>query len=153
MTTTPKTAVDLTIERRFDAAPERVFDAWTNPDMLKSWWRGGAEGWATPVAEVDLRVGGAYRLTMTDPEGNDHTVYGEFREINPPSRLSYTWSSTTAPTEIHPDHPTLVVIDFEPDGDGTLVRLAHTGFDTEHQRDAHARGWDGCLANLERALG
>ena len=53
------------MERRFDAAPEAVFDAWTNPEVLRRWWA-AAPDWETPAAEVDLRPGGRYRLTMRD---------------------------------------------------------------------------------------
>lgn len=146
------TEIAISLERRFASSPDKVFAAWTTPEVLKQWWKAGPEGWETPTANVDLKVGGLYELTMRDPEGNDHTVRGEFREINPPTRLAYTWAWNNAPVEIHPKDASLVTVNFAPDGDGTLVTLAHTGFDTENQRDMHVHGWEGCLANLERAL-
>ena len=82
----------LRMERRFEAAPEDVFDAWTNPEVLRRWWA-AAPGWETPSAEVDLRAGGRYRLTMRDPEaGAEHTVGGEYVEVRRPDRLTYTWA-------------------------------------------------------------
>lgn len=153
MSTTTDTNVDLAITRRFDATPDRVFAAFTDPELLRQWWQAGDEGWSTPVAEVDLRTGGSYRLTMTDPEGNDHQLDGTFREVDPPSRLAYTWQWAAAPEEIHPAAPSLVTVDFRADGDGTIVDLLHTGFASEQQREMHAHGWGGCLANLERLLG
>src|SRR5215204_6352351 len=59
----------LRVSRRFDAPRERVFDAWTNPDVLRSWWAAGPD-WKTPTAEVDARPGGSYRLSMEDPTGS-----------------------------------------------------------------------------------
>ena len=95
MTTTAPT--ELRLERTFAAAPERVFDAWTNPEVLRRWWAAAVDG-DTPRADVDLRVGGSYRLTMHDP-GNDteFTVMGEFTAIDPPDRIAYTWSWEGAP--------------------------------------------------------
>ena len=58
----------LRVERTYDASPEEVFDAWTNPEVLRRWWAVHPEG-TTPIAEVDLRVGGRYRLSMESPEG------------------------------------------------------------------------------------
>ena len=86
MTTTAPT--ELRLERTFAAAPERVFDAWTNPEVLRRWWAAAVDG-DTPRADVDLRVGGGYRLTMHDP-GNDteFTVMGEFTAIDPPDRIA-----------------------------------------------------------------
>jgi len=66
----------LRIERSFDATPEEVFDAWTSPEVLRRWWAAHPQG-STPVAEVDLRAGGRYRLSMESPDGTRHTVEAE----------------------------------------------------------------------------
>src|SRR3954451_16215617 len=82
----------LRLTHRFEAPRERVFDAWTNPELLRRWWAAG-EGWDTPHAEVDLRPGGRYRLSMHDPDsGNVHTVGGEYTDVSRPHRLAYTWA-------------------------------------------------------------
>ena len=57
----------LAIPRIINAPRERVFQAWTEPARLLHWWR-AQDGWTTPILEVDLRVGGRYRLGMQDPE-------------------------------------------------------------------------------------
>src|SRR5918992_4763393 len=77
----------LELTHRFAAPRERVFAAWTNPDVLRRWWA-AAPTWETPVAEVDAREGGAYRLSMRTDEGEVHTVFGEYREVRPPERLA-----------------------------------------------------------------
>ena len=85
------TETSLRVERTFDASPEDVFDAWTNPEVLRRWWRPNP-AWSTPVAEVDLRVGGRYRISMEDPEtGPSITAGGEYSEVSRPRRLVYSW--------------------------------------------------------------
>lgn len=79
---------EVTITRVFDAPRELVFQAWTRPEHLMRWW--GPHGFTTPVCEVDLRVGGAWRILMRFPDGNEHTAHGVYREIVPPERLVFT---------------------------------------------------------------
>ena len=78
----------LAIRRRLKASREKVFAAWTEPELLVQWWAVAAE--FTPgVAEVDLRPQGRYRLGMQSPEGEDLIVTGVFKEINAPSKLTH----------------------------------------------------------------
>ncbi len=142
----------LRLSRRFDAPRERVFEAWTNPVVLKDWWHAGPE-WDTPEAEVDLRPGGSYRLAMRDPaSGHTHTLVGEYREVQPPERLVYTWTWESNPEEMRGSQGSLVTVEFVEDGDATNVEITHSGFASEEIRDLHAHGWEACLANLERLL-
>ncbi len=142
----------LTLEHRYAASRERVFDAWTNPAVLARWWA-AMPTWDTPLAEVDAREGGGYRLSMRTDQGEVHTVYGEFTEVSPPERLAYTWSWEEGPDgAMAGSEGSLVVVEFLEDGDGTLVRLVHSGFGTEEIRELHAQGWQATLANLERAV-
>lgn len=144
--------VALELSHRFAAPRERVFDAFIDPAVLRRWWA-ASETWDTPVAEVDAREGGNYRLTMRTDEGEVHTVFGEYREVRRPERLSYTWTWEEGPGPVmEGSEDTLVVIDFVEDGDGTVVKLVHSGFATGELRDLHAHGWEGVLANLERRV-
>jgi len=144
--------VALRLEHRFSATRDRVFDAFVNPDVLRRWWA-AAPTWDTPLAEVDAREGGSYRLSMRTDEGEVHTVFGEYREVRPPERLAYTWTWEEGPGPVMAgSENTLVEIDFLDDGDGTLVRLTHSGFATDQLRDMHTMGWEGVLANLENRL-
>lgn len=144
--------VVLQMSRRFDAPRERVFDAWTSPEVLRQWWRAGPD-WETPEAEVDLRPGGKYRLSMTDTsKGETHTVVGEYKEVQPPERLVYTWSWESNPAEMEGSMGSLVTVEFADEGGATEVSLTHTGFSDEGIRDLHAHGWEACIANLERYL-
>ena len=144
--------VVLRLSRRFAASRERVFDAWTNPDVLRRWWAAQPD-WDTPVADVDLREGGAYRLSMRDTgTGQMHTLVGEYREVRRPERLAYTWTWESNEEAMRGSEGTLVVVDFNDDGDGTEVVVTHSGFAAPELRDMHEHGWNGCLDNLERRV-
>jgi uncharacterized protein YndB with AHSA1/START domain len=142
----------LELSHRFAAPRERVFDAWTNPDVLRRWWAASPE-WDTPLAEVDASEGGGYRLSMRTDTGEIHTVHGEFREVQPPERLVYTWTWDEGPeSAMAGSESTLVVVEFLEDGDGTLVKLTHGGFANDQIRVMHLQGWEAVLANLERTV-
>ena len=143
----PGTEITLNLRRTFQAPREKVFRAWTDPEELKKWW--GPEGYATPSAEVDLRVGGKYRLGMRKlPDGEIFYLSGIYREVRPPERLVYTWR-----WEAQPEHgETLVTVEFREVGDSTEVVLTHERFPTETARDDHNRGWSGCLDRLAKLL-
>lgn len=148
--TTQAPATSLHLERTFDATPEEVFDAWTNPEVLRRWWA-AAPTWRTPVAEVDLRVGGNYRLSMEDPEtGAVHTVVGEYREVHRPERLAYSWSWEQGDGSV--GHVSTVTVDFIAEGAGTTVVLEHIGLATPESCEQHRHGWIGCLENLQTRL-
>lgn len=140
----------LHLERTYDATPEEVFDAWTNPEVLRRWWA-AQPSWRTPVAEVDLRVGGSYRISMEDPEtGVRHTVGGEYREVRRPERLAYSWrweqdDGSTGPVST-------VTVDFLGEGASTTVVLEHIGLASPESCEQHRHGWAGCLENLQVRL-
>ena len=85
-----RTGNALRLRHWFEATPERVFAAWTNPDALRLWWC--PTGWHPAEFAVDLRPGGRYQLAMARESGAQLiTVHGRFLEIEPPRRLVYTW--------------------------------------------------------------
>jgi uncharacterized protein YndB with AHSA1/START domain len=143
-------SVTLRLERRFDAPAEAVFDAWTNPEVLRRWWVVNPE-WRTPIAEVDLRVGGGYCLSMEDPEaGTAHTVRGEYREVSRPDRLVYSWCWEQGGGETA--HVSTVTVEFIGEGDQTTVVLEHSDLESVSSRDAHRGGWEACLASLQMRI-
>lgn len=142
-------ATMLKINRLYRASRERVFRAWTDPNELKQWFA-VAEGFTTPIADVDLRVGGRYRLGM-QPPGDDGVliVGGIYQQISPPEKLVFTWR-WESPNEDEPE--TLVTVEFHEQGNGTEVILKHELFIDIPQRDKHGEGWIGCMDHLERFL-
>jgi len=136
----------LRLERSYDAPAEQVFDAWTNPEVLRRWWF-VEETQQTALAEVDLRVGGAYRLSMEDPDGARHTVRGEYREVRRPELLVYSWRWELDAGGL--GHESEVTVRFIADGERTTVELVHAGLEDEASRDRHAIGWTACMGHLE----
>jgi uncharacterized protein YndB with AHSA1/START domain len=145
-------AVVLKLSRRFNAPRKRVFEAWTNPDVLNEWWA-AMPSMRPSGAELDLRPGGRYRLSMFDTENNvEHTVGGEYREVNPPERLAFTWRWESNAEQMAGSDDTLVVVEFVEDGDATEVVLTHCGFANEEIRGMHEHGWNGTFDSLEQYL-
>lgn len=142
MATQEHPAVALELRRTFPAPRERVFRAWTTAEEIRSWQAPGPM--TTPFATVDLRVGGAYQIHIRAPDGREHRVAGVYREVDPPSRLVYTWRWETD----GPEDETLVTVEFKDRGQTTEVVLRHERFRTADQRARHETGWTGCLAKL-----
>ena len=136
----------LEVRRTFAATRQRVFDAWTRPEALKLWAAPGAM--TAPIAEVDLRVGGSYRIHMRAPDGKEHRVLGEYREVDPPRRLVYTWTWETNPDVTD----SVVTVEFHERGTSTEVVLRHERLPTAESRDRHAVGWGGCLEKLQTVV-
>jgi uncharacterized protein YndB with AHSA1/START domain len=146
MVTAAITKPSLTLKRRYNAPPARVFSAWTDPEKMKRWMGPGKI--TTILAESDARVGGRYRIVMHNPEtGAEFDVRGVFREVIANEKLVYTWGGTPSP-----ERETLVTVTFKKDGDGTLLTLTHEQFADEAARDSHNQGWDGALVKLEKYL-
>jgi uncharacterized protein YndB with AHSA1/START domain len=142
-------ATVLQTRRTFPARREIVFRAWTEPKALRQWFA-VAEGYTTPIAEVDLRVGGRYRLGMQAPGSDELMVAsGAYREVAPPERLVFTWRWESD----SPEEPeTLVTVEFHEGGDSTEVVLTHSLFPGAAERDMHLQGWQGCLNRLESVI-
>jgi uncharacterized protein YndB with AHSA1/START domain len=124
-----------------------VFKALTEPDELAKWW--GPKGFTAPSVEVDLRIGGSYRIAMQPPEGDLFYLSGEFREVDPPSRLAYTfrWEDPD------PDDQETVATLFLRDLDGsTEVVLAQGPFATEARHTLHRDGWTDCFDRLQELM-
>ena len=137
----------IRVERTFRARAQEVFDAWTSVEVLRRWWH-AEHDWETPHAELDLRVGGALRITMRDPQrGEDHGGGGQFTEIDPPRRIAFTWTWDDDPSTRQ-----LIEVDFTDHGDRTSVVLTNSGIPAQ-AKDDHVVGWQNSFDNLEAALG
>lgn len=146
MSTAATVKPSLTIKRRFNAPPAKVFAAWTDPEKMKLWMGPGEV--KSVRAENNLRVGGRYYIGMLTPAGEAHDVSGVYREIVPNERLVFTWAWKSTP-----ERESLVTVAFKPDGDGTLMTLTHEQFFDTDARDRHQYGWNGALEKLEKYLG
>ena len=133
----------LTLKRRLNAPPAKVFAAWTEPEKLMQWF-GPAQAQKVS-AEMDVRVGGRYHIGMRTADGEEHNVSGIYREVVPNEKLQFTWAWRTTP-----ERESLVTVLLKPDGDGTILTLIHEQFFDEPARDRHQSGWSGALDKLEK---
>lgn len=137
----------LRLQRHYPVAPEKVWRAWTDPQELKRWWGpGGPE--AVSLVQLDVRVGGRFRIVFGGPRGDEHEVQGTYQEVLRNRRLAFTWTwpRTT------PERESLVTIVFKPSAGGTELDFVHAQHFDEKVRDGHLRGWTEAFVKLERFL-
>jgi uncharacterized protein YndB with AHSA1/START domain len=141
------TELTLHLECVLDAPRSLVFDACTEPKLLAEWW--GPKGFTTPGIDIDLRVGGRYRIAMQPPEDELFYLTGEFREVDPPNSLAYTFRWEDPDPD---DQETVVTISLRDAGESTELTVDQGAFATEARRDLHQAGWTDGLVRLEDAL-
>ena len=135
MTDSPTTTV--AVQTWVQASPETVFSYFTDPEKYRRWK--GLD------AELDPRPGGRYRVRMN----GQRTVLGEYVVVEPPRRLVFTWG-WEGNGDLPPGSST-VEITLDADGDGTLIRLRHTGLPSQDSHALHAAGWSHYLERLSLA--
>jgi uncharacterized protein YndB with AHSA1/START domain len=137
----------LHLERVLHASRPIVFEACIDPKELAKWW--GPAGFTSPSIEIDPRGGGSYRIAMQPPDGELFYLRGEFREVDPPNRLVYTfvWEEPTPD-----DQETVVTLSFGDLGRDTALVLDQGPFATEERRALHEAGWTDSLERLEASL-
>jgi len=158
---------DFVITRLLSAPRELVFDAWTNPEHMARWW--GPRITTTPVCEIDLHIGGAYRVTMRMPDGTDYPIIGKYREIVKPEKLVFTMDCSEHPAAWHdmvkPDRAAddinpvgimLATITFDSQGDKTMltvrIRMANATIRDAMLKMGMHGGWSISLDKLEELL-
>jgi uncharacterized protein YndB with AHSA1/START domain len=137
------TKPSLTLKRRLNAAPQKVYSAWTDPAKLACWWGPGPA--ETLRAEIDARVGGRFRIVFRTEDGEQHDVSGEYREVVANQKLVFTWAWRSTP-----ERESLVTVLLKNDNGGTILTLLHEQFFDAAARDGHRRGWTGALDKLEQ---
>ena len=142
----PLPRTTLRVQRRFAAARQRVFEAWTKPELLVRWFTPFVG--SSSDAEIDLRAGGAWRVRMQPRLWPDGYAYGTYLEVEPPQRLVFTLAWKNFP--LGPE--TLVTVEFHDRGGSTEVVLTHDLFPGVETRNKHEHGWSGCLERLAKAL-
>lgn len=139
------------VTRRFDASPERVFDAWIDPAKVGTWMVAPSKALLpTPdvmvACDLDPRVGGRFRFVVL--RGGDEVAHtGEYLAFERPRRLAFTWAVPRYSAEV-----TVVRLGFAPLGTGTELTLAHERVLPEHRPQTEA-GWGRILDAIAGALG
>jgi uncharacterized protein YndB with AHSA1/START domain len=139
--------VVLEMRRILPALSEVVFDAFCDSSRLAQWW--GPRGFSIPSLQVEVREGAPYRIEMQPPDGDSFFLIGEFREVDPPKRLAFTfvWE------EPDPDDvETLVELSFHRRAGSTEVALRQGIFKSEERRELHRGGWSDSFGKLEELL-
>lgn len=137
----------LAITRRYPVAPEKVWRAWTDPQAISKWFGPGKDE-PVSLAQLDVRVGGLFRIVFGGADGKAHECVGVYREVVPNRKLVFTW---TWPNST-PERESLVTLSLRPDGGGTELHFLHERFVDDKVRDDHWRGWSGALDKLENFL-
>ena len=133
----PAERPSLTLKRRLNAAPEKVYAAWADPQKLVQWFGPGSVEEGSVKAENDLRVGGRYRIRF-NAKGKYNEVGGVYREVVPNKRLVFSWAWHSTP-----ERKSLVTMSLKPEGGGTLLTFLHEQFADATAHDNHERGSTG----------
>lgn len=134
----------IQVRRTIGVEPNRVFKAFTRPDLMGRWFFSDRK-WSAH-ARTELKEGGEFYLAMTSPEGDTYEHHGKFMEIQRPNRISFTWNSELVVG-------THVLVELMPImNGGTEIIITHSGFDKPEQAEKHKEGWATCLRNLEAAF-
>jgi uncharacterized protein YndB with AHSA1/START domain len=139
-------ATRAVVRRRVAAPRERVFQAWTTAEHLQHWFFPTIDGEAVPQVEVDLRVGGRYRITMQAPDGDIMAmVGGTYYEVHPPEKLvfSWTWEAPQPDTS-----ETLVTVELREVQGETEIIIVHEYFPDPTDQEGHTIGWNCSLERL-----
>ena len=138
----------LRIERLIDAPPDAVFEAWTTSVAMERWYADG-DDFVARVVELDVRVGGSYRIEFGPAGATPYVEYGEYLEVDRPNRLVMT--ETLEGVEA-PWSNTRVTVELQDDGGKTRLVLTHENFPTTTHRDLAGSGWPGFLDRITALL-
>jgi uncharacterized protein YndB with AHSA1/START domain len=148
-TTTSTEGRDLILTRLIEAPPAKVFQAWTDPELLRQWF--APKPWTTPSARLDVRPGGASAVVMRGPDGNEFPNPGVYLEVVKDQRLVFTDAYTTAWEPAEKPFMT-VILTFEDLGGKTryTARVRHWNIaDREaHEKMGFHQGWGQCAEQL-----
>jgi uncharacterized protein YndB with AHSA1/START domain len=141
----------LTQTRVIRAPRARVYEAWTNPEIMQQWM--GPVGRHCPSASLDVRVGGAYRIEIVPDNlppiegeacGERRTAaIGNYTKVVPNQLLQFTWAA-----DWNPGEQSLVTVSLKDVDGGTEITILHENFNKEASRDGHNQGWAGSLDKL-----
>ena len=140
----------LTLERTFDAAPERVFDFVSKTEHLLKWW--GPEGLFVPEHQLSFERTGPWMSVMQNQEGQRYKVSGQVTHVDPPNSVGFTWAwhdeNDVRGVESH------VTIKLVPaQNGGTAMTLSHVDLPSDEVAANHEQGWTSSLRKLDRLIG
>jgi uncharacterized protein YndB with AHSA1/START domain len=131
-----KSECELAVTRLFNAPMHAVFEAWTKPELFMQWWAPKSTGMSMLSCEMDVRVGGGYRITFGQDASNSMAFFGIYLEVVPQSRV--VWSNEES------EEGVITTLTFEAQGDQTRVVL-HERYSTKLALDASIEGMETCM--------
>lgn len=135
----------LVIRRTFAASPQRVYEAWTNPELAKQFLC--PAGVTIGEVKMDVRPGGAYTIEMLHDDHEPFVAYGTYEDVVPGSRLIMSWRwQEDNPAE---EHETRLTVEFNPHGAGTELVLTHENLASLESRASHEHGWTTLLEKFD----
>ena len=142
---------NLVFKRIISGSPEEIFEAWTQPELMRQWLAPGEN--KVLEAHTDVRVGGRFQVRSTAPDGTLHTIDGTYRELDAGRRIVMTWSYS-GPAALLCEMETLLEIDFaSAPGGRTAMTVVQTQIATQNAAEAYREGWPTCFDKLERSVG
>jgi uncharacterized protein YndB with AHSA1/START domain len=143
MSTVAQDSPRLSIRRVYRVAPAKLWRAWTDPRALGRWF-GPGEADSVTSAELDVRVGGRYRIAFLAPDGAEHVAAGVYKEVVPNSKLVFTWTRQGMP-----EIDSQITIELRAVPEGTELSFVHEQFPDAAARDDHETGWLPTFSKLE----
>ena len=137
----------VTLQRRINVPPAKVYAAWTRPEMIVQWFGPSDARQDSVKAEMDVRSGGRFTISFIHGNGELSKVSGVYKDVVPNEKLVFSWAWYTTAERV-----SQVTVTTKADGDGTLLTLKHEQLFDEKARDNHALGWSGTLEKLAAYL-
>jgi uncharacterized protein YndB with AHSA1/START domain len=154
-TTQQNSETTLRLRRTFAAPRAKVFEAWTQKEMLEQWMCRDEKTHEVKYTELDVRPGGRYMMKISAPKGIQYDLGGVFREVKPPEKLVFTWGWKKVPAvegQQSESGETLLTVEFFDRGNETEVVLTHELTPVAGPRESYDKGWKGCFDLLAIAL-
>ena len=141
----------FTVTRHIAARPSIVFEALTTAEGIAAWW--GPDDLPAADAEIDPRVGGAFRVHFRTQDGGDHEARGEILEIDAPDRLVMTWFWAFGGEPAEHGRISQIAFDLRPVPEGVEITFTHSGLANAESAASHEYGWTGAFNKLDRIFG
>jgi len=135
---------ELVIKKTFSCSKRELFDAWSNANIMAKWFLAASEKFKDSSVESNFTIDGQFSITMYFENATESKMKGQYKDIIRYSLIKFSWHSAIATDS-------LVTLKFrEVSANRAELKLVHSLFPSEESRNMHNRGWDACLANLER---
>jgi uncharacterized protein YndB with AHSA1/START domain len=140
----------ITLVRRIAARPAIVFEALATGEGIAAWW--GPDDLPVLLAEIDARVGGAYRVRFQTADGAEHEAFGEVLDLARPDRLVMSWAYAAGGEPEEAGHTSRIEFELAPFEGGTELTFTHTDLRNAASAVSHEYGWTGALDKLVRQM-